>query len=954
MTLNLPSRYVVGRELGRGGMGVVYDADDERLGRKVAIKVLHPGPDTADRKRRFALEAKAASALNHPNIITVHDIDTHDAVDFIVMEFIDGVPLTRAAQEGPMPLDRVVDYAIQIASALAASHAANIVHRDLKPANVMVTAEGRIKVLDFGLSKWTSPTAPIDVEAVTATVAPATKAGAIVGTSGYMSPEQALGRPVNARSDVFSFGVVLYELLAGCRAFAGDSDWSAMNALVHQQPRPLSEIRPGLPDALVQIVGRCLEKDPALRYPSAVELLGDLRALVPSKSSIRQSATARYFAAAAAILLAVVIAGAWMAVRRWQNATMVERALPEIERLTAVGQYFDAYTLAQRAARAVPGDPRVSRALLAATAPFAMDEPPGADVYFKDYADVDGLWQRVGRIPVRDTRVPMGQLRWKIVKDGFDVAEGSSAIGPLFTIRRTGEAPPGMLYVRGGRSQAGGTTVELPDFWIDKYEVTNREFKHFVDAGGYRDRKYWKEPFAGDAVRSVEAAVARFTDRTGRPGPATWELGTFREGQADYPVGGISWYEAAAYAEFAGKRLPTVFHWTQATGNVLYGNVVAAMGNFNGTSAEPPARLKDLGQFGTYGLAGNVKEWVWNASDDRRSLVGGAWNDPPYMAANREPRSPFDRNETHGVRCVRDVGPLPAAALAPISVSGGAARFDKPVGDDVYAAYRALYAYDRRPLESRVESVGDTDRWRAERVTIAAAYGRERVPINVFLPKNARPPYQTIVWFPGGYAFGLFPSGGLDTPLALYYSFLPRIGRAVVVPTYQGMFERFTGVTDHPHEDQMNAYREMVIQWSKDLGRTIDYLGTRPDIDVAKLGYYGLSAGADAALPIVAIEARFKAVVLLSGGLPAERRPAEVDPLNFAPRITAPTLMLNGRDDFIYPLDTVAKPLLSVLGAQPDQKRFAVHEGGHVPALNDLIRDILDWFDRYLGPVAMK
>ena len=316
MTLNLPSRYVVGRELGRGGMGVVYDADDERLGRKVAIKVLHPGPDTADRKRRFALEAKAASALNHPNIITVHDIDTHDAVDFIVMEFIDGVPLTRAAQEGPMPLDRVVDYAIQIASALAASHAANIVHRDLKPANVMVTAEGRIKVLDFGLSKWTSPTAPIDVEAVTATVAPATKAGAIVGTSGYMSPEQALGRPVNARSDVFSFGVVLYELLAGCRAFAGDSDWSAMNALVHQQPRPLSEIRPGLPDALVQIVGRCLEKDPALRYPSAVELLGDLRALVPSKSSIRQSATARYFAAAAAILLAVVIAGAWMAVRR--------------------------------------------------------------------------------------------------------------------------------------------------------------------------------------------------------------------------------------------------------------------------------------------------------------------------------------------------------------------------------------------------------------------------------------------------------------------------------------------------------------------------------------------------------------------------------------------------------------------------------------------------------------
>ena len=146
----------------------------------------------------------------------------------------------------------------------------------------------------------------------------------------------------------------------------------------------------------------------------------------------------------------------------------------------------------------------------------------------------------------------------------------------------------------------------------------------------------------------------------------------------------------------------------------------------------------------------------------------------------------------------------------------------------------------------------------------------------------------------------------------------------------------------------------MVVQWSKDLGRTIDYLETRADIDAGKVGYYGLSSGANTALPIVAVEPRLRAVVLLSGGLPAIRRPPEADPINFAPHITAPTLMLNGRDDFIFPLDSAARPLFSLLGAPADRKQHAVHEGGHIPPLNELIRDVLGWFDQYLGPVAPR
>jgi len=617
--MHLPSRYAIGRELGRGGMGIVYEADDNRLGRKVAIKILHAGDENPKRQHRFAQEARAASALNHPNIITIHDIDVADDGDFIVMELVEGLPLSRLSRDRPLPIDRVLEYSMQIAGALAASHAAGIVHRDLKPANIMVTPTGLIKVLDFGLAKWTHESAAV-ANAATVTGVAHTGLGAIVGSSGYMSPEQALGQPADARSDVFSLGIVLYELLAGRRAFDGASQWSAINALVHDQPTPLADVRADVPEALSHIIDRCLEKDRARRYPSAVELLDDLRRLAPSAAAAPRSPAVGYLGAAALVALIVVIGTTWVIVRRWQSAALVERSLPEIERLASLGQYVAAYRLAQQAMAAAPADPRVQHAIGAATVSLTMKNPEGADVYFKDYGDVDGPWLLAGRVPINGARIPQGELRWRLVKEGFDTAEGASAQAPYITIRRTGEAPPGMVYVSGAPSGNATMAFRLPDFWIDRYEVTNGEFKRFVDAGGYRERKYWKEWFD---------VAAQLRDKTGQPGPATWELGTFPEGQADYPVSGVSWYEAAAYAEFSGKRLPTVFHWSRAIGSALYGQAVAAAANFNGKSPVSEPQLKDLGTFGTYGLAGNVKEWIWNATADRRYVVGGAWNDPP-------------------------------------------------------------------------------------------------------------------------------------------------------------------------------------------------------------------------------------------------------------------------------------------------------------------------------------
>src|SRR5262249_9201274 len=253
--------YEIVSPLGAGGMGEVYRAHDSRLGREVAVKVLPPGfsVDT-ERLRRFEQEARAAGALNHPNILGVYDIGTHDGAPYVVSELLDGETLRARIGDSPLPQRKAVDYATQIAKGLAAAHERGIVHRDLKPDNLFVTRDGRVKILDFGLAKIGDPPAG-DSETVLAKPAPQTSAGARLGTVGYMSPEQVRGQKVDHRSDIFSFGVVLYEMLTGRRAFHGDSAVETMNAILTEDPKPANG-GPPLPPRLDRIVLHCLEKSP--------------------------------------------------------------------------------------------------------------------------------------------------------------------------------------------------------------------------------------------------------------------------------------------------------------------------------------------------------------------------------------------------------------------------------------------------------------------------------------------------------------------------------------------------------------------------------------------------------------------------------------------------------------------------------------------------------------------
>ncbi|HEX9687625.1 MAG TPA: protein kinase, partial [Thermoanaerobaculia bacterium] len=326
--------YEIVSPLGAGGMGEVYRAKDPRLGRDVAIKVLPASfSDDADRLRRFEQEARAAGLLNHPNITAVYDIGSHEGAPYVVSELLEGETLRATLAGGRLSARKAIDYAVQLAHGLAAAHEKGIVHRDLKPENLFVTRDGRVKILDFGLAKLTHAEEGGTQQTNLPTAAAATEPGVVMGTMGYMAPEQVRGRPADSRSDIFAFGAILYEMLAGRRAFQGDSAADTMSAILREDPPDLSVTNQNVSPGLERILHHCLEKNPEQRFQSARDLAFDLEALsglsAPSARTVPVAAPRRprwLVAAAALTLLAAVVAASYAIGRR-----MERRSAPAVQ-----------------------------------------------------------------------------------------------------------------------------------------------------------------------------------------------------------------------------------------------------------------------------------------------------------------------------------------------------------------------------------------------------------------------------------------------------------------------------------------------------------------------------------------------------------------------------------------------------------------------------------------------
>ena len=436
--------------------------------------------------------------------------------------------------------------------------------------------------------------------------------------------------------------------------------------------------------------------------------------------------------------------------------------------------------------------------------------------------------------------------------------------------------------------------------------------------------------------------MAEFRDATGRPGPSTWELGAFPDGQGDVPVHGISWYEAAAYARYAGKALPTVHHWRRAASLGIFSDILE-FSNFLNKGPAPVGTFKGVGEYGTYDMAGNVKEWCWNEIGGRRYILGGGWNEPNYLFGNGDTRAPFDRSANNGVRLMKTATAPPPRTLEPILRLVRDYSTEKPVSDEVFRGYERQFEYDRTDLKPTIESTDDSSPfWKVERITYNAAYGSERIIAYLFLPKNAKPPYQTVVYVPhsGGFQLRRFEQAEMS-----YLVFSIKAGRALLFPMYKGMYER--RIADF--QPGPLAIRDQRVQQIQDLRRSLDYLATRSDIAQDRLAYFGVSFGAALAPIALAIEPRFKTAVIWSGGFQTTRQPPEIDAFNYATRVRTPILMLNGRDDFNFPVEESQKPLFRAFGTPDADKKYVLFDGGHIFPFNRIQKDTLDWLDAQLG-----
>ena len=932
--------YEVVGALGAGGMGEVYRAVDRRLSRPVAIKLLSSNHATAAAQERFRSEVRLTSSLNHPHILTVYDVAEVDGRQFLVTELVDGGTLRDWARSQPRSWEDIVDLLATVADGLAAAHDAGIVHRDVKPENILVGTNGYAKLADFGLAKLFE-----DTRATRLTDA-RTEIGAIVGTIGYMSPEQVIGRPLDARSDVFSFGVVLYELLAGRRPFEGTDSLDELQRIVDHPPAPLGA---DVPAPLRRIVAKALEKKPAGRYQRMRELAADLRRI--PRGGVARVRVASMLAAALVVVLVGAVAA--LAYRRTERRHWVrEQAVPDIVGLASRDESALAFPEIQTAERYLPQDPDLARAVDKATRIASVaSSPSGAVVEVKDYSSPAENWLRLGVTPLDHVRVPSGVLRWRVSKPGGGALTTAPqpADALRFDLDAAGRAPDAMVPVPAQTwvdylAFLGWVgPYEMPAFFVDTFEVTNRQYQAFVDAGGYTNRAYWKQPFVrNNGAVSWNEAMTSFRDPTGRPGPATWEGGHYPAGKADYPVSGVSWYEAAAYAVFAGKSLPVIAQAAEVA-PVELDKYASQMGNASPTLARVGAS-NDLGPYGTYDMLGNAREWAWNsAGGDLHFGVG-------RVAASYGPEalSAFDRSPLNGFRCVVNAAPVPADAVAPRVLDRRDFSKTQPVADNVFRLYRNMYAYDRTPLHATVDAApGNSGDWTREKISFDAAYGNERVPAYLFLPKDARPPFQVVVFFPSARVDRLPSSDALGD--LRFMDYVVKSGRAVVYPIYKNLYERWSG-----QERGGMLHREIVVDWSKDLGRALDYLQTRPDIDKTRIGYLGVSQGAADGVILATIEDRLKAVVLLDGGLFQQHNPPPgLDQVDFAPRLTKPVLMVNGRYDASFPLDAAQMPLFRLLGTPAPDKRHVVFDTPHDVSLRrvDLMKEVLAWYDKYLGRV---
>lgn len=653
-----------------------------------------------------------------------------------------------------------------------------------------------------------------------------------------------------------------------------------------------------------------------------------------------------------------------------------------VEQLAANGRYQEAYDLALQVLRQIPAEPQVTRLMSELTDElWVSTTPPGAQVYLRRLGS--STEERVGVTPIQRFTLARGEFIISIRKPGYvdfertlssTLQRRSPRIRAPWVIRleqrlhRSGSVPEGMAPVPGGEynlrvnSRLTDATVKLGDYFMDRFEVSNRAFKTFVDAGGYAKREFWETHFFDAHVKPGGSAILR--DKTGLPAPRAWVAGTLPPGRENYPVTGVTWYEASAYCRSRGKNLPTIFQWEKAARDrdqspfgivvpwgFLNASDIALRANFE---AAAPAAVDSfefgMSPVGSYNMAGNVEEWIRNSYDDGFGAAGGAWTDPPYRFAAFGPRPSLHSAETLGFRCAVTADPA-AGDEGGMSFATNQQVQRYPVSTEAeFKNLKAHYAYEKTSLNAVIAGVQETDQWRREQIAFTG-HGGERIMAFLYLPKNTAPPYQVIHYLgASGWWLGIPITDAVEsTPRMAPYI---RSGRAIFMVVLKGFAGRSPGM--YAGLEQGSAeHREMMVNWTVDMQRGVDYLETRSDLNPGKIAFWNDSSYNYASV-IAAVEKRYAAVILVSPGANFEffgRLPPPVNPLRFAPHIRGPKLMVSGLYDDVTPRQIAVEPFFELLR---EPKKLASFEGGHIPPPEIAVPLINPWLDQMLGPVRRK